>query len=117
MKWMFAAVFAAIAIASAPGAEAKGCIKGAIVGGAAGHMAGHGKLGAAAGCVVGHHEANKPNPQQLERPGAFRSEVRPWPSKGMPPGRCLIFRLRCQSGFFDFADGRRVDDACREDGH
>jgi uncharacterized protein YcfJ len=40
--------------------EAKGCIKGAIVGGVAGHMAGHGKLGAAAGCVVGHHEANKP---------------------------------------------------------
>jgi hypothetical protein len=24
-------------------------------------MAGHGKLGAAAGCVVGHHEANKKN--------------------------------------------------------
>jgi hypothetical protein len=22
-------------------------------------MAGHGKLGAAAGCVIGHHEANK----------------------------------------------------------
>ena len=65
MKWMFAAVFAAaIAIASAPGVEAKGCIKplGAIVGGAAGHMAGPGKLGAAAGCVVGHHEANKPDP-------------------------------------------------------
>ena len=31
-------------------------------------------------------------------PGAVRSEVRPWPSKGMPPGRCLIFRFR--SGFF-----------------
>jgi hypothetical protein len=29
------------------------------VGGVAGHMAGHGKLGAAAGCVIGHHEANK----------------------------------------------------------
>ncbi|MBR1208912.1 MULTISPECIES: hypothetical protein [unclassified Bradyrhizobium] len=43
----------------APPAEAKGCIKGAIVGGVAGHMAGHGKLGAAAGCAVGHHEANK----------------------------------------------------------
>ena len=43
-------------------AQAKGCIKGAIVGGVAGHMAGHGKLGAAAGCVIGHHEANKPNP-------------------------------------------------------
>jgi hypothetical protein len=25
-------------------------------------MAGHGKLGAAAGCVVGHHDANKPRP-------------------------------------------------------
>jgi uncharacterized protein YcfJ len=44
-------------------AEAKGCIKGAIVGGIAGHMAGHGKLGAAAGCAVGHHEANKPSPE------------------------------------------------------
>ena len=40
-------------------AEAKGCIKGAIVGGIAGHMAGHGKVGAAAGCAVGHHRANK----------------------------------------------------------
>ncbi len=25
----------------------------------AGHLAGHGKLGAAAGCAIGHHEANK----------------------------------------------------------
>ena len=40
-------------------AEAKGCIKGAIVGGVAGHMAGHGKLGALAGCVIGHHAATK----------------------------------------------------------
>jgi hypothetical protein len=46
---------AAISFAVAPAADAKGCIKGAI----AGHMAGHGKLGAAAGCAVGHHEANK----------------------------------------------------------
>jgi uncharacterized protein YcfJ len=51
-----------LALTSISPAEAKGCIKGAIVGGVAGHMAGHGKLGAAAGCVVGHHEANKPNP-------------------------------------------------------
>jgi uncharacterized protein YcfJ len=48
-----------LSFALAPAADAKGCIKGAIVGGVAGHMAGHGKLGAAAGCVVGHHEANK----------------------------------------------------------
>ena len=41
-------------------AAAKGCIKGAIVGGIAGHYAGHhGMAGAAAGCVIGHHEANK----------------------------------------------------------
>jgi hypothetical protein len=51
-----------LALTSFSPAEAKGCIKGAIVGGVAGHMAGHGKLGAAAGCAVGHHEANKPDP-------------------------------------------------------
>jgi hypothetical protein len=63
MKWIFAtACVAAISMASVSGADAKGCIKGAIVGGVAGHMAGHGKLGAAAGCVIGHHEANKPDP-------------------------------------------------------
>jgi uncharacterized protein YcfJ len=46
---------------SCPTAEAKGCIKGAIVGGVAGHLAGHGKVGAVAGCIIGHHEANKQN--------------------------------------------------------
>jgi uncharacterized protein YcfJ len=44
----------------------QGCIKGAIVGGVAGHMAGHGKMGAAAGCVIGHHEANKPDPNNAK---------------------------------------------------
>lgn len=48
-----------LGIALAPAAEAKGCIKGAIVGGIAGHMAGHGKVGVVAGCIIGHHEANK----------------------------------------------------------
>lgn len=61
MKTIFASV-CLLALASIPPAEAKGCIKGAIVGGVAGHMAGHGKLGAAAGCAIGHHEANKPKP-------------------------------------------------------
>jgi uncharacterized protein YcfJ len=46
-------------------ADAKGCIKGAIVGGLAGHMAGHGKVGAAAGCVIGHHEANKADAEKM----------------------------------------------------
>lgn len=41
-------------------ADAKGCIKGALVGGAAGHYMGHhGYLGAAAGCLIGRHQANK----------------------------------------------------------
>jgi len=62
MKPILASVCLLLTLASMSSAEAKGCIKGAIVGGIAGHMAGHGKLGAAAGCVVGHHEANKPDP-------------------------------------------------------
>lgn len=48
------------ALATVHPVQAKGCLKGAVVGGTAGHFAGHhGFLGAAAGCVIGHHEANK----------------------------------------------------------
>ena len=47
-------------------AEAKGCIKGAIVGGIAGHMAGHGKVGVGAGCIIGHHEANRHDAQKTD---------------------------------------------------
>ena len=62
-----ASVLAIIALfALAPGAQAKGCIKGALVGGGAGHMVGHGKIGAAAGCVVGHHNAKKQEKQQQQ---------------------------------------------------
>ena len=51
-------------------AEAKGCIKGALVGGTAGHFAGHhGVLGAAAGCVIGRHEANKRARMQRNQTG------------------------------------------------
>jgi hypothetical protein len=60
MKGIFATVCLFVLALSSP-VQAKGCIKGAIVGGVAGHMAGHGKLGAAAGCAIGHHEANKQN--------------------------------------------------------
>jgi len=53
--------------------DAKGCIKGAIVGGVAGHYAGHhGFLGAAAGCLVGRHQAaqrQKENARQQETTG------------------------------------------------
>ncbi|MGZ3309625.1 MAG: hypothetical protein ACXU8R_13985 [Xanthobacteraceae bacterium] len=50
-----------------PAAEAKGCIKGAIVGGVAGHLAGHGKVGAVAGCIIGHHEASKPDAEKADQ--------------------------------------------------
>ena len=52
---------------------AKGCIKGAIVGGVAGSAVGHGKLDAAAGCVVGHHEANKADAEKSAPPATTQS--------------------------------------------
>jgi hypothetical protein len=54
-------VFVALALAAGiTSADAKGCIKGALVGGVAGHYTvHHGWLGAAAGCVIGRHEANR----------------------------------------------------------
>ena len=63
---IFAAAILGLALAPAT-VEAKGCIKGAIVGGLAGHMAGHGKVGAVAGCVIGHHEANKADAQRADQ--------------------------------------------------
>lgn len=60
------ALTVAIGWGAAP-AQAAGCLKGAAVGGVAGHLAGHhGVLGAGAGCVVGHHEANKHAKQNTE---------------------------------------------------
>jgi uncharacterized protein YcfJ len=53
-------------LGSAATAQA-GCITGAIVGGVAGHMVGHGKIGAAAGCAVGHHNAKKAKAQQNQQ--------------------------------------------------
>ncbi len=67
MKPFFLAI-AALTLAISSPVHAKGCIKGAIVGGIAGSVVGHGKLGAAAGCVVGHHEANKDNDTKAAAP-------------------------------------------------
>lgn len=48
-------------------ASAKGCAAGAAVGGVAGHVAGkHGLIGAAAGCAVGRHRANKKDAAQAQ---------------------------------------------------
>src|SRR5258708_27738411 len=55
----FAVAVTGLALSSTP-APARGCLKGAVIGGVAGHFAGHhGMLGAGAGCVIGHHEANQ----------------------------------------------------------
>jgi uncharacterized protein YcfJ len=79
MRWIFTAVtVAALSLASIATADAKGCIKGAIVGGVAGHMAGHGKVGAAAGCAIGHHEANKRDPNNANAQDTNKS---PKPNK------------------------------------
>ena len=65
MKVLGIATVAVCLALGASAADAKGCLKGAAVGGAAGHYAGHhGFLGAAAGCVIGRHEANKAERQQ-----------------------------------------------------
>jgi hypothetical protein len=66
MKKIAMAVAAIVCLSGA--ADAKGCIKGAVVGGVAGHYAGHhGLLGAAAGCVIGRHEAKKHAREEAER--------------------------------------------------
>jgi len=67
MKRLILAVSVLVIVFAPAAAEARGCIKGAIVGGVAGHVAGHGKLGAAAGCVIGHHEANKRGTQKNDQ--------------------------------------------------
>ena len=56
---LLAALLTGVLMAPAP-AQARGCLKGALVGGVAGHYMGHhGFLGAAAGCLIGRHEAHK----------------------------------------------------------
>jgi hypothetical protein len=51
--------------------QAKGCIKGALIGGVAGHYAGrHALLGAAAGCIIGRHQA-RAAPKQQTRPNDY----------------------------------------------
>ena len=64
-KTAMATAFAALVILAPSVSEAKGCLKGALVGGVAGHYVGHhGLLGAAAGCIVGRHQANSAQRQQ-----------------------------------------------------
>ena len=77
MKALIGCAAIIFALATATSAEAKGCLKGAAVGGVAGHVAGHhGVLGAAAGCVIGRHEANKRARMQINQTDQPNRELR-----------------------------------------
>jgi hypothetical protein len=66
MKVLIGCTIAILALVSS--AEAKGCLKGALVGGVAGHYSGHhGLMGAAAGCLIGRHEANKRERERMQQ--------------------------------------------------
>lgn len=67
-------------------ASAKGCLKGAAVGGVAGHVAGHhGVLGAAGGCLIGRHRANKQAKENAKaQDQAPALQKTPMPSKPVP---------------------------------
>jgi hypothetical protein len=63
-----AAAFAIVMLMTPSVSHAKGCIKGALVGGVAGHYAGrHGVLGAAAGCIIGRHQAHAAQKQRQQQ--------------------------------------------------
>ena len=72
------------ALAFLPGiSNAKGCLKGAVVGGIGGHVAGnHGLIGAAAGCAIGHHMANK---KDASRNAPAPAQPAPAPAKSPAP--------------------------------
>jgi hypothetical protein len=68
MKALLTCAAVIFVFATVNSADAKGCIKGAVVGGVAGHYAGHhGLIGAATGCVIGHHEAKERARLQKEK--------------------------------------------------
>jgi hypothetical protein len=69
MRAIIACLSIVLALAVTTRANAKGCVKGALIGGVAGHYTvHHGFLGAAAGCIIGHHEAEKRERQKREHP-------------------------------------------------
>ena len=76
-----AAVVCVVPLMASQAAWAEGCLKGAAVGGVAGHVAGHhGVIGAAAGCAVGRHRANKARSEKLN---AEKAQAKPGPAHAM----------------------------------
>lgn len=82
MKLKIALCAAASCLALVSGtSQAAGCLKGAAVGGVGGHFAGHhGLIGAAAGCAVGHHMANKKQAAATTPTGQTQAAPTPAPS-------------------------------------
>ena len=80
-------IFAAVLLMSLASmshvANAAGCLKGAAIGGVAGHVAGkHGVVGAAAGCAIGHHHANKKAKDE-----AAQANTKPAPDQAAPANK------------------------------
>jgi hypothetical protein len=84
MKSQVIALSLLVTLASFSGiASAKGCLKGAAIGGVAGHVAGrHGVVGAAAGCAIGHHQANKKAKDE-----AAQANTKPAPDQAAPANK------------------------------
>jgi len=82
MKIKFTLAFAALTLTLAAGqSHAAGCLKGAAVGGVGGHFvgSGHAVLGAAGGCLVGRHMANKKAKEDAEARRNAHVEHQPAP--------------------------------------
>jgi outer membrane lipoprotein SlyB len=83
IKIKFTLAFAALALTLAAGqSHAAGCLKGAAVGGVGGHFvgSGHAVLGAAGGCLVGRHVANKKAKEDAA--AKKNAQVAPQPAPG-----------------------------------
>lgn len=66
-----------IACSAMSQANAAGCLKGAAVGGVGGHFvgSGHAVLGAAGGCIIGHHMASKKAKQDAQAKAQARQNA------------------------------------------
>ena len=72
------ALVCGVSLLGTQAALAEGCLKGAAVGGVAGHVAGHhGVIGAAAGCAVGRHRANKARSEKVNAEKAPATKTAP----------------------------------------
>jgi outer membrane lipoprotein SlyB len=83
---LYLAAFSLALAGMAEPAAAKGCLRGAFMGGVAGHyVAHHGVLGAAAGCIIGRHQANKRERERAVDDGGYDRSYNRY-DRGQPIG-------------------------------